>query len=404
LNIAYFDPIGGASGDMIVGSLVDAGADARELARQISLLGLGELSVACSKSVTHQIACTRFHVHEERHTHDHGDHHTHHHHRNLADIEAIIGASGVSELVKSRSLSVFRCLAEAEAEVHGATVQDIHFHEVGAVDSIADIVGACVALELLGVSDVFAGPFPLSRGTVKCAHGEWPVPGPATARLLKGFRWRNTDIEGELVTPTAAAFFAALGQDSRTMPEMSLASTGYGAGQNDYGIPNVLRVCVGEAESAAVPESVCVIETCLDDHNPELLDHAMSRLLENGALDVWFTPIQMKKNRPATQLNALCDKGLAQKLINIILLETSTLGVRHWMAERTCLPRHVISVPTASGPVRVKIAGLPDGSTKAAPEYDDVRELAARTGRPARLIYTEAIIAAHNNPQEADTK
>ncbi len=401
MKIAYFDPIGGASGDMIVGSLVDAGADAGELATQISLLGLEELNVTCSKSVTHQIACTRFHVHETRHTHGHGGHH---HHRNLADIEGIIGTSTVSERVKSQSLSVFRCLAEAEAGVHGATVQDIHFHEVGAVDSIADIVGACVALELLNVSDVYVGPFPLSRGTVKCAHGEWPVPGPATAQLLKGFRWRNTDIEGELVTPTAAAFFAALGRDSRTMPEISLASVGYGAGQNDYGIPNVLRVCMGEAQSADVAESVCVIETCLDDHNPELLDHTMTRLLESGALDVWFTPIHMKKNRPATKLTALCDKGFAEKLINIILLETSTLGVRQWMAERTCLPRQVVTVATPSGPVRVKFADLPGGTTKASPEYDDVRELAARTGRPAREIYIEAIIAAQNTPQGADTK
>ncbi len=412
MRIAWFDPVGGASGDMIVAALVDAGAPLEEIKRGLDGLDLSGFSVETARTVSHQIAACRFLVHGAEHPHGHGSGeeagHSHsgsHPHRHLADIERIIGSSALPAGVKANALAVFRALGEAEAKVHGTTVDRIHFHEVGAVDSIVDITAACLALELLGVEQVFVDPLPLSRGTVRCAHGEWPVPGPATSELLKGFRWRNTGIEGELVTPTAAAVFAVLGRDSREMPSFRLTSTGYGAGANDYGIPNVLRVCLGDsdAEAAAEPDEVMVVEACLDDESPEILGHTMERLLERGALDVWFTSVQMKKNRPGVQLSMLCDKVLLPDLVNLVLRETSTLGVRYWIASRECLERRHLTVETPLGTVRVKAARLPGGGEKMAPEYEDVHRLARESGVAAREIYRLALEAARcasTEPQE----
>ncbi len=405
MRIAWFEPIGGASGDMIVASLVDAGAPFEEIRRGLEGLGLEGFNTEVTRTISHQIAACRFLVRTEEHSHGHDDHgrhghaHSGHHpHRHLADIERIITSSTLSDRVRKNILSVFRALGEAEAKVHGTTVDRIHFHEVGAVDSIVDITAACLALELLGVEQLYVDPLPLSRGTVKCAHGEWPVPGPATTELLRGFRWRNTDIEGELVTPTAAAIFAALGRDSSGMPPYRLSATGYGAGTHDYGVPNVLRVCIGESTPAStVPsDEVMVVETCLDDESPQILAHTMEMLLQQGALDVWFTPVQMKKNRPGVKLSFLCDKDSLQNLINVVLKETSTLGVRYWPASRRCLERRQFSVETPFGPARVKVARLPGGDEKMAPEYDDVHRLAIERGVAAREVYRAAMTAARS--------
>lgn len=387
MRIAYFDPIGGASGDMIVASLIDAGVDETALRDELAKLPLEGFAVSAHRQTTHQIAASRFCVDAEHHAHGH-----HHEARTIGAIRGIISASALSDSVKDRAIRVFQALGEAEAKVHGTTIDEIHFHEVGAVDSIVDIVAACIGLEKLGVEKLFVGPLPLSRGTVRCAHGEWPVPGPATTELLKGFRWRNTDIEGELVTPTAAAIFATLGEDSARMPGMTVHHTGYGAGQNDYGIPNVLRVCVGDTQAFAEETDVVVIETAVDDQNPELLEWAMDRLFAAGALDVWFTPIQMKKNRPAVKISALAPAGLLEAVGGVLLRETSTLGYRWWPASRNCLPRRIETVQTPAGPVRVKISSV-DGRPKAAPEYEDVRRLAEESGKPAREIYNEALRA-----------
>lgn len=420
MKIAFFDPIGGASGDMIVASLVDAGASVDEIRKGLEGLGLHGFSVEMARTVSHQIAASQFLVHtgmrhdraagQTGHAHSHhpDDDGGHHPHRNLADIERIISSGSLPPRVRQNAQAVFRALGEAEAKVHGTTVERIHFHEVGAVDSIVDITAACLALELLGVEKLYVGPLPLSRGTVKCAHGEWPVPGPATSELLRGFRWRNTDIEGELVTPTAAAIFAVLGDDSSRMPPFRLSATGYGAGANDYGIPNVLRVCLGDPVEPGAGggedlqgEEVLVVETSLDDETPEMLGHTMELLLQRGALDVWFTPVQMKKNRPGVKLSLLCDQSSLQNLINTVLTETSTLGVRYWRAARSCLQRRQIEVETIFGTVRVKAARLPDGSEKMAPEYDDVHRLAAERGVAAREVYREAMAAARSARQRA---
>lgn len=239
VRIAYFDPIGGASGDMAAACLIDAGADAQEIAGLLDTLGLPGFSVTAEKTVSWSFACTRFQVKME-----HGGHQPR---RTLRDITQIIGASGLPERTREHSIRVFHALADAEAHVHATTPEKIHFHEVGAVDSIVDIVAACLGLEMLGVQQVYVGPLPLSHGTVECEHGTIPIPGPAAAELLKDFRWRRVDVEGELVTPTAAALFNALGQDSTDMPMMRNTQTGFGVGQKDYGIPNVLRVMVGDA-------------------------------------------------------------------------------------------------------------------------------------------------------------
>ncbi len=389
MNVAYFDPIGGASGDMIVGALLDAGVNSDKLMDSLSSLGLDEYEIRIEKAAPYRISSTRFQVHTHRH---HSK--ERHHGRHFDDIKKLVSQSNLPEGVKCGAIKVFRTLGEAEAKVHASSLGDIHFHEVGAVDSIVDIVSACIALGMLKVDKIIVGPLPLSHGFVQCDHGEWPVPGPAAMELLKGFKWRTTDIEGELVTPTAAAIFAAFGTSSQKMPEMILKSIGYGVGSNDYGIPNVLRVCIGEDSlTDQEHEDVIVIETSLDDQVPELLDHAMNKLFISGALDVWFTPILMKKNRPATQLTVLTQPENEEKLTNIILSETSTLGVRRYVVKRTCLEREVRSVHITDGDIRVKLGKLPDGTTKAAPEYDDVKAIAEKSGRPAREIYLDALKA-----------
>lgn len=405
MRVAYFDPIGGASGDMILASLVDAGLDVQKLQADLKKLGLEGYDVEAEKGVHRQIACTRFHVHvhhhHHHHDHEHDSGHGHQHGRHLAEIEQMIGGSELPEGVKENALKVFRLLGEAEAAVHGTTVEKIHFHEVGAVDSIVDIVGACLGFHMLGIERLYVGPLPLSRGTVKCAHGEWPVPGPATTKLLQGFRWRNTDIEGELVTPTAAAIFAALGEDSAALPPFTQSATGYGAGDSDFGVPNVLRVVMGDtAEKETGQEEVFVVETSLDDQNPELLDYVMERLFEAGALDVWMTPVHMKKNRSAVVLSALAAPAQRQAVADIILRETSTLGVRMWPVERRTLERAQVTVDVAGQPVLVKIGRLDNGSAKMAPEYDSVRAAARRTGRPALEIYNDALRAALESREE----
>lgn len=396
MTVAYFDPVGGASGDMIVASLLDAGASFAELERELAGLPVAdEFEVAWEKVAPRHLASVRFHVRTQG-----NHHHTPQegrpdapHGRHLAQIEDIINTSTLKDGVKERACRVFRRLGEAEARVHNTTLDHIHFHEVGAVDSIVDIVGACVALDLLQVERVFVGPLPLSHGIVRCEHGEWPIPGPATMELLHGFRWRQTGIEGELVTPTAAAIFAALGRDAGAMGQVSFALSGFGAGKNDYGIPNVLRVCIGEEAKGSEAREVVIVETSLDDYNPELLEVAMSRLFEAGALDVTITPTHMKKGRPGVVMQALVSPESQDAVVETILRETPTLGVRFWNGRRTCLPRDWRTVRLAEGEVRVKIATLPDGSTRAKPEYDDVKRLAETSGRPAQVLYQEALKA-----------
>lgn len=418
MKIAWFDPIGGASGDMIVASLLDAGLPTDYLEENLKTLALEEYHLEIYRFTPRQMASTRFIVHREHleetphgdhghsHKHDHThypgeDHHHDHHHkpkshplgRRLGEISSLINESTLPDRVKKHSLEVFHRLGEAEAKVHGTTIEDIHFHEVGAVDSIVDIVSACIGLEYFQIDTVIIGALPLSSGTVKCDHGEWPVPGPATMELLKDFQWRPTGIIGELVTPTAAAIFSTLGKSASQMPQAVFHHIGYGAGTHDFGIPNVLRVCIGVAEEET-PEyasrgQTVVIETNLDNFSPELLPHVMEKLLDAGAQDVWFTPIQMKKNRPGVLVRTLAPEELRGEMIRILLTETPTLGVRFWNAGRICLNRTIREVDTPWGPVRIKCAQLPGEAFKCAPEFEDVKRAAAVSGLPLRSVFAE---------------
>ncbi len=373
---------------MIVATLLDAGVPFDYIERELAKLEIDGFQVQSKKVAPYHLAATRFQVGVKDHHDDHD-----HHGRHLGDIERIIDSSDLSSRVKENGKSVFRRLGQAEAKVHATDIEKIHFHEVGAVDSIVDIMAACIALDWLGVDEIFVAPLPLSHGVVTCAHGEWPIPGPATTELLQGFRWRNTDIEGELVTPTAAAVFSTLGKDAKNLRESTFNRIGYGAGHNDYGIPNVLRVSIGETTSHGHATEVTVIETTLDDMNHQLLDYTMTRLFNAGALDVWFEPIQMKKNRPAVKLCVLASSDKLDDLAHIVLAETTTLGIRYYTAQRTCLERSFCKVETSAGPITIKVATLPGGSVKGAPEYEDVKAAAERTGAPAKDIWAAAMNA-----------
>ncbi len=383
MKLAYFDCFAGVSGDMTLGALVDAGADPDVLMGLPHALGLHGCEVSIGKSVKRGIAATQVKV---------SAHHEHHH-RGLPDILAIIDASSLSEAVKSNARAIFTKLAEAEAKVHNSTIDEVHFHEVGAVDAIVDIVGACVCLESLGIEEVYCSPIPTFTGVAQSAHGTIPLPAPATVELLKGAPWRQTEIVGELVTPTGAAIVSALSKGFGAMPSMQVETIGYGSGEKDFGIPNVLRVITGTVAAGAdrgKPEcghcEVTVIETNIDDLNPQTYEIVIERLFAAGALDVYLTPVQMKKNRPATLLTVVCKPGDETPLAKIIFTETSTLGVRIDHRSRLCLDREIVTVETPYGPIRVKLGKLDGETVNASPEYEDCKSAAAKHAVPFKVV------------------
>jgi hypothetical protein len=295
--------------------------------------------------------------------------------------------------VKQTAERIFRRLAEAEAKVHGSSPEEVHFHEVGAVDAIVDIVGAAICLELLGWPKIFASPMPTFHGYAKGSHGVFPLPAPATAEILRGIPWRKLDIEGELVTPTGAAIIREIAAEFGPLPAMTVESIGYGAGKSDFGIPNALRVMLGEEAAGAESRGVTVIETNIDDLNPQFYETAMERLFAAGALDVFLTPIQMKKNRPGTLLSVICDPGLADALATVILSETSTFGVRISRWERMCVDRRWEEVVTEFGVIRVKIGERDGRVITASPEYEECKRAASVHGVPIRRVHQAALTA-----------
>jgi len=387
MKIAYFDCFMGISGDMTLGALIDAGAD-RELFRErLSALGIDGYSLEIGKRITGGIEAANVSVIL--------DNHDQHKHRYLPDILGIIDNAGLSPRVKDTARRIFRRLAEAEAKVHGSTPEEVHFHEVGAVDAIVDIVGSAILLELLGWPKVAASPMPTFYGYAKGAHGVIPLPAPATMEILRGFPWQKLDIEGELVTPTGAAIITEIASSFGHFSPMVVEKIGYGAGKSDFGSANALRVMLGEeteTESALLPV-VSVVETNIDDLNPELYESVMEKLFAAGALDVFLTPIMMKKNRPGTLLAAICDPGRARKIADIILAETSTFGVRMSVSQRVCLERHSEEVVTKFGKIGIKI-GKKDGRiVTASPEYEDCKKAANALAVPVKLVYETAIYA-----------
>jgi len=383
MKLCYFDAFSGIAGDMTVAALIDAGAAFEPLAEALGSLGTGA-TFRVEKVKRAGIAATRFIV-------EGGEQRAH---RHLPHILRMIDAGALPDKVKENSAAVFRKLGEAEARVHGVPIEKVHFHEVGAADSISDIVGAAMGLSLLGIDEVHCSPVNVGGGTVATEHGLLPVPAPATAALLEGRPAYSLGPQVELTTPTGAAIVATLAASFGPMPAMRVSGSGYGAGTKEFKEQaNVLRVMVGESSGASEATSVAVIEANIDDSTPETLGYAMERLLAVGALDVTLTPVYMKKNRPGALLSVIARPDDRDRLAAVIFAETSTLGLRIQMAERRVEARNTAEVETRFGKVRVKISA----SGAFAPEYEDCRKLALETGAPLKDIMAEAGLAYLRN-------
>ncbi|MDR3554281.1 MAG: nickel pincer cofactor biosynthesis protein LarC [Syntrophobacteraceae bacterium] len=390
MRIAYFDCFCGASGDMILGSLLDAGLGVELLRDEIAKLRLSHYDIDVEKVVKKGIGGSRAIV-----TID--DHHHHHHHRHLEDIEEIIGASSLDESVKEKSLRIFRRLAEAEAHVHRTTVDRIHFHEVGAMDSIIDVVGGVAGLAAMGIERLYCSPFHVGAGTVECAHGILPVPAPATAELIKGKPIYSTGVQGELLTPTGAAILTTLSSGFGPSPGMTLEKIGYGAGTSEPDMPNLLRIMIGEARDELrgyEKEQVAVLETNIDDMNPQVYDYLMSKMLEMEALDVFLSPVQMKKNRPGTLVSVICQPHLLERFTDFLLRETTTIGLRWRLENRFKARRTIREVQTVHGPVKCKFAETNDGVTNISPEYEDCRRITLEKNLSLKEVMEAAKAAA----------
>lgn len=409
---------------MFIGALLDCGLEFDYLKAELAKLGVPGYELSLTHVDRSGISAAKFDVHLNEvadgepiphthapvpghsHSHDHGHSHKHahahgdvehSHHRALSDIKQLIAASSLSAGVKARAQQIFQRIGEAEARIHNIPLETVHFHEVGALDSIVDIVGACIALEALQIERVIASPVHVGFGTFKCAHGIYPVPGPAATELLQGVPIYSKDIEGELVTPTGAALIATLAESYGTLPLMKIERTGYGAGTRNYPkFPNVLRAVLGEllSDAHATPQTVTVIEANLDDVSPQVLGYVMEQAFAAGALDLFYTPVQMKKNRPGVLLTLLCQPGERARLCELLFRETTTLGVRFREERREILQREFVSVMTRWGAVRLKLAKAADGQVlNVAPEYEDCRALAETHGLSLREVQSAALQA-----------
>jgi uncharacterized protein (TIGR00299 family) protein len=440
MRIAYLECFSGISGDMFLGALVDAGVSPRVLEDAVAALNVGA-RLEISRVVRSGISATKVevwvdgekdlprdeywkrkehdhsvegqHEHPHRgnehhgHTHSHpgetrtgvSAQHEHSHGRGLKEICQIISAASISGTAKTTAIAIFEALGVAEAKIHNTQVDSIHFHEVGAVDAMVDIVCAAVGAEALDVDEIICSPLNLGGGTVQCAHGTFPVPAPATVELLKDAPVYSSGLQAELVTPTGAAIVKVLASRFAAFPEMKIGKSGYGAGKRDFpGHPNVIRLTVGESASTALAgntasETITVLEANLDDLNPQVFGYVMDRLLEEGALDAFGMPVQMKKNRPGMLLTALCKAEDASKLTQLIFTETTTLGVRRRDEARLTLGRRWEKIRTVWGEVRIKIASMNGTVTNYAPEYEDCRRIAAEHHVPLKTVMAEAVEA-----------
>lgn len=400
MNILYFDCFAGISGDMTLAALIDLGADVEQLSGELNKLRLDGWKLHLSDVSKHGIGAKQVHValEEKAHVHTHSGlplfhrHHPHVH-RTMADIARLIDESAISAGAKEIAKRIFMRLAVAEAKIHGTTPDNVHFHEVGAVDSIIDIVGTAICVDWLSPAKIYASILHDGYGFVKCQHGTIPVPVPAVTEVLaaRGAGLKQLDVEGELVTPTGAAIIAELAENFGQMPEMKITKTGYGAGAKDFPIPNLLRIVQGKPLAVKTPEQdmVTVVETNIDDTTPEILGYVMERLLEAGARDVFFSPVYMKKCRPATRINILCDEPDIPAIAHILFSETSTIGLRKYRVERTYLPRKALTLSTPYGEVKAKETRYGD-HTRISVEYDDARRIAKEKGIPLQEVYKSA--------------
>ena len=386
-KIMLLEPFSGISGDMMVGALLDLGSDFEELRNKLSYLPLGGYQISYQKCERGGIQATKFEVKTSEA----------HHHRNFAEIRRMIESSALSPWVKEKSVEAFRKLAEAEGTVHGQSPDEVHFHEVGAVDSIVDIVGTMIAMEPFLPVRVLSTPVNVGQGTLECRHGIYPVPAPATQLLLRGVPIFSNAVTGELTTPTGAALLITLVEKFCARPLMKVGACGYGAGtRQTAGNANVLRVSVGEELSSAwasPQEQVTVIEATIDDMSPQIYGYFQEKALAAGALDVYATPIQMKKNRPAYLITVICAAADADRLITLIFRETTTIGVRYTAAQRKVLQRQFLKVPTPYGHVTMKISLLDGQPVNYVPEFEDCRRLATELGVPLKEIQSAAVHA-----------
>ena len=430
LRILYFDCFSGASGDMVLGALIDAGVPLDDIRRALGSLAITPDSVWTERVVRAGVRATKFsvagedgapvHAHEDTHAHAGVDQHHHHHHdrqhdhpgtrthehghspggphhhahRTLPEIDALIDGSSLSVDGKSRAKALFHELGVAEAAIHGTSLDKVHLHEVGALDSIIDIVGAVYALESLGLGRIVASPLNVGSGTIRSAHGVYPVPAPATLHLLQGAPIYSGAQQAELVTPTGALLVKSYAAAFGAIPPMRVSAVGYGAGSRDFpDTPNVLRVLIGEADDTAPSASVVVIEADIDDMNPQLFGVVMDTLLAQGALDVFYTSIQMKKNRPGILLTVVAPPDARERLTTTIFRETTTIGVRYREMARECLAREEVTVRTPLGAVRVKVARRDGLVLNASPEFDDCVRIARERNVPVKEVQALAIKA-----------
>ncbi len=382
MKIAYGDLIGGVSGDMFVAALLDCGLPLGRLKSQLKKISTLKFALRTSRKNVHSIRATQFHVicaKQERP-------------RSWRQIRELIQRSTLNGAIKDTGVEVFARLAQAEAKIHGVAVDKVHFHEVGATDSIVDIMAAAIGMHELGIESLHFSPIPLGRGLTRSMHGSLPVPGPATLQLLKGLPVVGVDIEGETVTPTGAAIVRSLGKDFGVQPAMMIEKVGYGTGEKEFPTrPNLFRLILGERSRSVAEEEMLVIETNIDDMNPQLYDHVMGCLFAAGARDVFLTPIQMKKNRPATLLSVIAKPRDRERLAGIIFRETSTIGIRSHRVQRLILQRSSKTIETRFGRVTVKVVEQPDGSKRVTPEYDELKRIASAKKIPIKLIYDEVL-------------
>ncbi len=437
--IAWFDIVSGISGDMTLGAFVDLGVPIDWLMEHLTLLPIEKFDLRCENILQNGIKVVNLFVdidndchthkpHGDIHSHDTPQAHTHKfrgdiythihtqegnhpvhtghqnsHVRDYREIKRIISEAELPSRVKSLSLSAFEKIAIAESKIHGLDMDNVHFHEVGAVDSIVDIVGSFLCVDFLGITDVYASHIPLGKGFVKCSHGILPVPAPAVLSILKGIPIKDSNIEMELVTPTGAAIIATLVSNFGSMPHMVIDNVGYGSGKNtnDSDIPNFLRIVTGTkacgsglflGNESVIIEDIFVVETSIDDMIPEIAGYIMEKLFEKGALDVCHIPVQMKKNRPGIRLEVICSSDKLKDIINLILNETTTLGVRYHKVKRACLKRQAISIDTCFGKIQAKEITGTTGEKRMVPEYEACCEIAAKRNLPLRDVYTQVCL------------
>lgn len=380
MKALFFDCFAGASGNMILGGLVSLGIDQQSLVEQIKLLNVPDFEIEFTTVSKSGISAIHANVKVP----------PEHAHRHLHTIEKIINDSQLLDKIKQRAIQIFTKLAQAEAKIHGIDVQKVHFHEVGAMDAIIDVTGACIGFEMLGIESFACSKVHVGSGFAKMAHGKFPIPPPAVAELLRGIPIYSTEIQGELCTPTGAAIISTLCETYGKISELQIEKIGYGAGTRDYeDFPNVIRLMVGESQKSKVKSqrsNLILLETNLDDISAQILGFVMDKAFELGALDCWFTPIQMKKNRPATMVSILCKRENREKLTELLYVETTTLGIRVREVERECLERKIVKVQTQFGEIDVKIGFFNGKQVNTMPEFEQLKRIALEQNVPLKEV------------------